>query len=709
MSDDEWDAYLRQMTGADEHDYSWSLTGDQPYEIDTSYLLPGQEGYGWRYFSDGTAIAPSGKYYYQGSEVYDPGNQSSLGNLFSAAMQKLPSQLLGAAKSTLFKPDGSLNLAAMGTLAAAAYGARGGNQITPGVGGYSEPIPKLAMTRGRVEYDDADRRPGAQGREYFTAPVYTPRGVGAPTPAPAPAPASAKSADERAALVMAEGGEVPQFKGPLQSGGFVVPGDVVRHADPAGAARKEAGLRTLYNAMGAQAIRGPGDAMSDSIPTSIDGQRPAAVANGEAYIPPAKVAEIGGGSMKRGSERLYEMMDRLRVDRTGSKRQINPDNPRELARAYRGGAVEKFSNGGVTGTPTTSPVGFGTSQASTLAPWAGEYVTTALGQGAAAADEPFQVYKGPLTAGPSALQQQAFAGAQGIASAGYTPTQFTNAYQAPGAYNEVSFTNQYSPTAGYTAGAFGSEDLTQARAAQYMNPYLNLSLQPQLQEAQRQADIARLADAARLTKAGAYGGSRQAIMESEGRRNLLDIQGQIAGRGYDTAYEQALRQFNADRDSQFRAAESTEASRQFAQQQAQRQAELGAQYGLEALRGQSGERQFGATQAQRVAVDRATTAQQAQEATERSRQFGAEYGLKSLADLANLGATQRGIEAEGIAADKASFEEQRDRPLQMAQYKMDLLGTLPQGSVSAPNTTGLGSLTSQLQDLLTLYTTLGGK
>ncbi|KRB70498.1 hypothetical protein [Noviherbaspirillum sp. Root189] len=36
--------------------------------------LPGQNGYGWRYFSDGTAISPDGTYYLKGkviSSTYD--------------------------------------------------------------------------------------------------------------------------------------------------------------------------------------------------------------------------------------------------------------------------------------------------------------------------------------------------------------------------------------------------------------------------------------------------------------------------------------------------------------------------------------------------------------------------------------------------------------------------------------------------------------
>jgi hypothetical protein len=33
--------------------------------------LQGQPGYGWRYFTDGTAIDPQGNYYFQGTKVWD--------------------------------------------------------------------------------------------------------------------------------------------------------------------------------------------------------------------------------------------------------------------------------------------------------------------------------------------------------------------------------------------------------------------------------------------------------------------------------------------------------------------------------------------------------------------------------------------------------------------------------------------------------------
>ena len=34
--------------------------------------LPGQSGWGWQYFTDGTSIGPDGRYYQGGAEVYNP-------------------------------------------------------------------------------------------------------------------------------------------------------------------------------------------------------------------------------------------------------------------------------------------------------------------------------------------------------------------------------------------------------------------------------------------------------------------------------------------------------------------------------------------------------------------------------------------------------------------------------------------------------------
>jgi len=205
-----------------------------------------------------------------------------------------------------------------------------------------------------------------------------------------------------------------------------------------------------------------------------------------------------------------------------------------------------------------------------------------LGRGQALADQPYQAYMGPLTAGQSELQAQAFQGLAGLA----IPTD--------------------------QMGAFVPQQFTAGAAQQYMNPYLQAALDPQIAEARRQAEIQRVADAGRLTRAGAYGGSRQAIMESEANRNLLQNLAAITGEGYRTAYDTAMGQFNTQQDREMAA----------------------------------------------------------QEAANR-------YGLSALGQIADMGAVQRGIESEGIAADMAQFEEQRDFPYKQVQFMQSLLQDLP--------------------------------
>ena len=82
-------------------------------------------------------------------------------------------------------------------------------------------------------------------------------------------------------------------------------------------------------AAGGKLLKGPGDGMSDSIPAVIKGPKPqrAALAQGEFVIPADVVSHLGNGSTDAGAKRLYSMMDKIRMARTGSKkqgRQINP-------------------------------------------------------------------------------------------------------------------------------------------------------------------------------------------------------------------------------------------------------------------------------------------------------------------------------------------------------------------------------------------------
>ena len=58
------------------------------------------------------------------------------------------------------------------------------------------------------------------------------------------------------------------------------------------------------------------------------------------------------------------------------------------------------------------------------------------------------------------------------------------------------------------------------------------------------------------------------------------------------------------------------------------------------------------------------------------------YGLASLQKMYDMGAQQRGIESQGIAADKAQFDEEFKFPYKQVQYMQSLLQGLPTGTQS---------------------------
>jgi hypothetical protein len=125
----------------------------------------------------------------------------------------------------------------------------------------------------------------------------------------------------------ASGGLAHLARGGMQSNAFVVPADVMsalgNGSTKAGLAALNARLAKLAGG-GATLIQGPGDGLSDSIPTSIDGRKPARVADGEAYIDPRIVQRLGGGSTDKGSAKLYKMMDKIRQQAHGKKTQQRP-------------------------------------------------------------------------------------------------------------------------------------------------------------------------------------------------------------------------------------------------------------------------------------------------------------------------------------------------------------------------------------------------
>ena len=78
---------------------------------------------------------------------------------------------------------------------------------------------------------------------------------------------------------------------------------------------------------GGQVVQGPGDGMSDSVPAMVDGKPVARLTTEEFVIPADVVSHLGNGSSNAGAARLYEMMDRVRMARTGNNTQAPAINP----------------------------------------------------------------------------------------------------------------------------------------------------------------------------------------------------------------------------------------------------------------------------------------------------------------------------------------------------------------------------------------------
>lgn len=316
-------------------------------------------------------------------------------------------------------------------------------------------------------------------------------------------------------------------------------------------------------------------------------------------------------------------------------------------------------------TAASSLPAIGGTSSSSLSNWAGPYVTNMLGQAQAIANTPYQTYQGPMTAGASPLQSQAF---QGLGSL-TMPSAIGDAAQTAGDVANSAGGLDFTPNT-FDTGTFNAY-----QAQQYMNPYLQSALDPQLAEARRQAQITRVNNAGRMAQAGAFGGGRQAIMESEGDRNLATNLANITGTGYNTAYDKAAQQFNTDQARQLQGQQATEQSRQF-----------GANYGLQGLN-----QQLAAAQAQGSLGNMENTAQ-----------------MQNLQGQLAGGNQQQGIDQAGITADYNEFLAQRDYPMKQTQYLQSMLQGLPISTTTnqpSPQT-GMGALTSTVGGLGTLMEAL---
>lgn len=433
--------------------------------------------------------------------------------------------------------------------------------------GYQGGIPSLQAIRSQIPGTyDPSRRPGSGGQRYFSDMAYV-----NPTDTAAVTATKQRIAEGASDIIAANKANpayearknivrtAPESTGMITMGAPSKPASGVASILSAEDEKKrqvamnpivKAAQGGLMGMAKGKYLRGDTDGMADKLNASIDNTQPAKLSHGEFVVPADVVSHLGNGNSDAGAKKLYQMMDKIRMARTGTKKQgkeINPDKfmPGGLASLPK--KVKGFD--GTTGSTVRNNVAANvasgvTGTESNLSNWSGPFVTSMLGKAEALGNKPYEAYQGPLTAGASGLQEAAFQSGMNL----NIPTQNMG---------------------GYTPQTFGAE-----QAQQYMNPYLQAALQPQLEEQRRQAQINLQPSLSKLTQAGGFGGGRQAIMQSEAARNLQAQQNQTIGQGYMDAYNKAMNQFNTEQNFGLQAQQATN---QYGLQALQKQAELGAQ------------------------------------------------------------------------------------------------------------------------------------
>lgn len=244
-------------------------------------------------------------------------------------------------------------------------------------------------------------------------------------------------------------------------------------------------------------------------------------------------------------------------------------------------------------------------------------------------------------------------------------------------------------TAGMNVGGEGYGASTMARPGQfidtgvaqsYMSPYQQNVIDEQLKQARRAFDEQRQVRNAQAVRAGAFGGSRQAVAESIAERDLANQQQGIVAQGLQNAFENAQAQFERDRAAGMTAAgrnqEAINQALQFGagsrQQASLANQALGGQFGLANLQALMQTQQLGANlgqQAQQAnqqaALEAARANQQAslqsqlanQAAIQQARQqnLGAALGVQELGAQQAL-AAQQANQGAGLTAGQSNLQ-----------------------------------------------------
>ena len=280
-----------------------------------------------------------------------------------------------------------------------------------------------------------------------------------------------------------------------------------------------------------------------------------------------------------------------------------------------------------------------TVSSSELPSWAIPYEQNLLQQGQAQTDKGYQAYGGNRIAGFSPLQLQAQQQAAGMQTAPQLDTASQLAQSA--GLNAQNIGQNYDPMGAY------SQNWSGRKAGQYMNPFVQASLNPQIAMMQQQQGQQANQMAGQATQAGAFGGSRFGLAQAQQNLNNQIAQQNLVGNAYNTAYNNAQQQFNADQARQLQAQGMNIGQQQF-----------GANLGMQ-----------GAGMGLNAANALTNIGQ---------NQYTQNMGINALQN--QYGGQQQALQQQGLTQSYQDFLNQQNFPYQQMSYMSNMIRGLPLGT-----------------------------
>jgi len=353
--------------------------------------------------------------------------------------------------------------------------------------------------------------------------------------------------------------------------------------------------------------------------------------------------------------------------------------------------------------------------------YARPYVESMLGRTAALTDinqNPYQPYAGQRIAGFTPMQAQGFENVANQQVAGQIGEGSNIASQvgrtAMGAFNQGQQLGQAAQGyggqgAGYGAlGAgmsgmgFGAGQRYEQMATDpgvqrsFMSPYMQNVVDFQKEQAIRDYGIASQGRNAQAVRAGAFGGSRQAVAEGEANRALMNQLSGIQATGTQQAFQDAQKQMQFGADLGLRGLGAGYQGLGLGIQ--------GAQTGLQGVQGAIGAGQYG-LQGLGEARGAAQLLGQLGQA-----QFGQQRDITN--DMMRAGAVQQGQQQQGLDVAYQDFTKAQNYPYQQLAFQSDMFRGLPLSQAAQSQYTAPPSAASQIGGLgttaLGIYGMSGG-